>query len=170
MIDALISFCLALWTAISPGYAHAPDAHAIAVAATQAVLDDADGAPVYSSHDEDLAALAYTAVRESSLRANAIGDCRDKRDPATCLAHGAFQLHGPCGLKSLRQQARCELALLHEGARRCPQAPMAILWGACHMRDPSTGIDVATLAERRERRTRSLLLEVIGIGVAELQH
>lgn len=160
----LVALCLALWAGIAQGYERAGDAAAIAQASAQAVLEDAEGPPATSSHDEDLADLAYLAVRESSLRADAVGD--------RGLARGPWQLHGACGRRSLLEQARCELVLLHEGARRCPAHPMTVLWGApaCHAIDPLRGGDVELLAAKRERRTRELLVRALGeVGAAEMQ-
>lgn len=153
MTRALVTLCMALWAAIALGLERAGDAAAIALASARAVVADAAGPPALSSHAEDLAALAYLAYRESSLRAHARGD--------RGLARGPWQLHGACGLRSLDTQARCELAMLHAGAARCPNSPLAMLWGGCHLRDPLTGRDVAELASARTRRVRELLGHVL---------
>jgi len=154
MMRVLVALCMALWAAIAPGLERAGDAAAIALASARAVLADAAGPPALTSHAEDLAALAYLAYRESSLRARARGD--------RGLARGPWQLHGACGLRSLDTQARCELAMLHAGAARCAE-PLAILWGGCHLRDPLTGRDVAELASERSRRVRELLVRTLAM-------
>jgi hypothetical protein len=160
LLPALVAMCLGLWSLLAPGVERGRDAQAIAAAAAQAVVDDAASAPVLTSHDEDAAMLAFTAYRESSLRVRVGGDCTpDKTD---CRAHGPWQLHGDCGTRSLLDQARCELALLHQGAAECPDHPTAILWGGCHVRDPLTRRDVAELADKRERKTRALLTALVG--------
>jgi hypothetical protein len=151
--QALIALCVALWAAIAPGLERAGDAAAIANASARAVMADAAGTPALSSHAEDLAALAYQAYREASLRVDAVGD-RGK-------ARGPWQLHGACNRLSLDEQARCELRMLHDGAAQCPEHPLALLWGACHAPDPLTGRYVAGLAAARERRVRALLGAVL---------
>ena len=107
----------------------------------------------------------YFAARESSLVAGAVGDGGK--------AHGPWQLHGAAGTATLADQARTWLALLHDGARRCPASPAAIMWGGCDVRDPLTGGSTARLATRRVRRARELLVLAMArfsdVGVAERQ-
>ena len=165
MTPQLVAFVLTLWSLIAPGLERSRDARAIAAALVVAVLEDAGGAPVYSSHLEDLAAGAFTAFRESSLDASAVGDGERARGP--------WQLHGPCGLAPLPAQARCWLDLLHRGWAACPASPMSELWGTCTGRVPygARQVDVRLLAGQRERRVRRLLERAIApdVGVAERQ-
>ncbi len=165
----LVAFCMAFWTLIHPGLPRQRDAAAIATAAAQAVLAEAAGPPALTSHNEDLAALAFQAFRESSLDAGAKGDCTDPADPSTCKAHGPWQLHGECGQQPLEQQARCALALLHSGAAMCPGNALAVMWGACHGKDVLTGRDVGALAAARLERERKFLGRTLGPGLAEMQ-
>ena len=144
LVAALRAYVLACWHALSPGWERAGDALELAHAIATVVVEDGDRAPIYGSHALDAAVLAYWAVRESGLRL-------DARNP-TGRSVGAWQGGGGPALA----QARRELALLHEGARRCPDAPGAIVWGACHARDVLTGRDVADLARARERRSVEL--------------
>lgn len=161
MNAAITALCLLIWSLLSPGLERSGNAREVSNAIASAVVADAANAPALTSHDEDAAALAYLAARESALRVRAVGDGG--------RAHGVFQLHGPCGRRSLAEQARCELSMLHEGAKRCPGNALAILWGSCHMPDPLTGRDVSELAAMRESRTRRLLERAIAQGVAEAQ-
>ena len=144
LVAALRAFVLGCWASLSPGWERAGDALELAHAIATVVVEDGDRAPIYGSHALDAAVLAYWAVRESGLRL----DARN----ATGRSVGAWQGGGGSALA----QARRELALLHEGARRCPDAPGAIVWGACHARDVLTGRDVAELARARERRSVEL--------------
>lgn len=125
MVAQLVVLGLALWAQMSVLYARQPDARAIATAAAGAVWEDvvAGRPPVGASYLEDLAVQDYWAARESGLDAHAVGDGGE--------AHGPWQLHGPCGGLSLPRQARCWRSLVREGVRLCPDAPYAILWGAC---------------------------------------
>lgn len=157
----LVAFVLAIWHLISPALERSRDARAIAVALVDAVLADAGGAPVYTSHLEDLAAGAFTAFRESSLEADAEGDCDAPH--VNCRSFGPWQIRGDCGHAALREQARCWLEVLHRGGRDCPASPMAMLWGTCTGRVPygPHKVDVRWLSGARERRVRRLLEQAI---------
>lgn len=164
MQTLLVRFVLLVWWLIVPGLERGRGAREIAVALASAVIDDAGGAPVYTSHLEDLTAGAFFAFRESSLEVGAAGDCADPRDRRTCRAHGPWQLHGPCGRAPLVEQARCWLAVLHEGRARCPEHPAAMAWGACSGRvatPTSRGgvvlLDIGRMAAAREAKVRALL-------------
>jgi hypothetical protein len=167
MTHLLRAFVLLVWSIIVPGLERTGDAGAIADALVDAVLEDAPRAPVYSSHLEDLAAGAFQAFRESSLQATVEGDC----DPVTgvCKARGPWQLHGECRWRSLPEQARCWLRLLHDGAAMCPQHPLAAMWGSCSgpVVTPTTGggtvtLRIEKLAAKRERRVRELTQRALG--------
>lgn len=114
-----ILLVLATQIAIILGFPHAP--RAILDAAAERVA--ADPSPLEGSADLELAVLLEWVYRESSFRADAVGDGG--------AAHGPVQLHGSCGLRSLPAQIDCWLAIVHEGERRCPKSPLAMTWGAC---------------------------------------
>jgi hypothetical protein len=65
-------------------------------------------------------------------------------------ANGLWQLWGPDGLKSPREQAVAWLALYHDGVRVCPASPLAPLSGGCLV--PAA----RRLGERRERQAEQL--------------
>lgn len=163
----LRALVLVLWSVLAPGLERSGDARAIAAAAVDAVLEDGGGPPVFGSHVEDLAVMAYFAARESSLQAGAVGDGG--------LAVGPWQLHGAAGRAPLHDQARTWLHLLHEGAARCPSSPAAIAWGGCDvdLRPYGTRATSAQMGRKRVVRARALLVEalarVTAEGVAERQ-
>lgn len=157
---AIVKMVLALWELIAVGLSRQPQAPAIAEAIADAVIEDGASAPIYSSHAEDAAALAFGAFRESSLVPRP-GDCTPD---GRCEAHGAWQLHGPCGHAPLHAQARCWLELLK--ASDCPRK-LAVLWGQCSGKVPTGDgrtASVERLAAQRERRARELLRGVLAAG------
>lgn len=123
MQTQIITLVLAIWAAIHPGLDKLGAAPEIANAISVIVEQDADKAPVYGSHAEDAAIMAYWAYRESTLNTRAVGDGG--------VAHGVWQLHSACGNASVLQQARCWMSMLREGKRICPDAPAAPLSGGC---------------------------------------
>lgn len=145
-MERLVTLVLALWGVISPGVPKLAHAREIAEAVASAVL--AEPAPTYEDRDVDAAVMAYFAVRESWLDVRAVGDGGK--------AHGVWQLHGACGLRSVREQAACWVAMLREG--RCREHPVAIMWGACS--GPARYGRVEVLAAAREKRARALLAKV----------
>jgi hypothetical protein len=155
MIEALYKAVFAIWISISPQLAARPSAAEIASAIAAEVLPVAEGRahPVYASANVDLAAMAFGAFRESSLDAGVPGDCRDASNPETCAAHGPWQLHGPCGKKSIREQARCWMKMLRSSP--CASHPVAVMWGRCS--GPSPLGRVERLAAEREARVEALL-------------
>ena len=158
--ELLRAFVLLFWSLIAPGLDKVKDARAIATGLVDAIVADRDSAPVYSSHLEDLAAGAFFAFRESSLQADAQGDCHELAPGVVrCEAHGPWQLHGACGFKSLEEQAACWLVILHDGKARCPRHPAAAAWGTCTGLVPYGGrsVPVQRLAAKREARIRELL-------------
>ena len=157
----LVKMIMALWALIAPGLPKMPIAERVAGAIADEVVAHGELAPVYGSHAEDAATMAYFAFRESSL-APRPGDC----DPETgkCAAHGVWQLHGPCGEKSIEEQARCWYALFR--ATPCKEHPVAIVWGKCKGRVPTgdrarSTIEVGVLAGARERAERAYLWRVL---------
>lgn len=131
---------LAIWAAVHPAAPRLPDAPQIAAAIDAAVSQDAEP-PVFGSREEDAAVMAYYAIRESWLARNAVGDGGK--------SFGVWQLRTPSGRADLGTQARAWLALLHEGARICPQSPAAPLSGGC--------VAARTTADRRATKARRLL-------------
>ncbi len=113
---------LALWGAVHPGAPHLRDAASIAAAIDVAVSADAEP-PVFGSREQDAAVMAYWALRESWLTRDAVGDGG--------RSWGVWQQPAAVGRADLATQARAWLALLHEGARICPQSPAAPLSGGC---------------------------------------
>jgi hypothetical protein len=137
MQDAL--FALALSLAHALGYAHPP---VDTLRAASAVVAASPGA-LQRPDDETLALVVYWMHRESAFRNDAIGDGGKAR--------GVLQLHGGCGLRSVRDQVACWLAIVHQGEQICPASPLAITWGRC---------SYAPLADKRVARARELLDKV----------
>jgi hypothetical protein len=131
---------LAIWAAVHPAAPRLPDAAPIAAAIEAAVSHDAEP-PVFGSREEDAAVMAYYALRESWLNHGAVGDGG--------RSFGVWQLRSASGRADLPTQARAWLALLHEGARVCPQSPAAPLSGGC--------VAARSTADRRASKARSLL-------------
>lgn len=167
MIEQLAALAIELWTAADPAYAKRPAAAAISRALAEELDDEAEGrkAPTYADGREDLAFAAWFASRESSLQA-VDGDCRVSSDPTTCAAHGYWQLHGECGKRSVREQARCWLKILRYSP--CHEHPIAIMWGTCSGKVPygSRLVPVSQLAAEREARVRALLEKTTPIEVS----
>ena len=127
LLEPLRTLVLAIWTAA--GVPTTADAPAIASAVAQAVADDADNAPVYTSHAEDLAVMAVYVVAESNVRVHPIAYSWDAKAGVSC---GAFQV--PCFVvraQSLVGQAKYVLRLMHLGALTCPEQPLAPVIGSC---------------------------------------
>ena len=95
----------------------------------------------YASDEEEVSVAARWAVEESWLRPRAVGD--------SGVAHGIFQLHSAAGKGTLEQQTQGWLALLHEGARICPESPAAPLSGGC--------VRARKLADRRTKAALRVL-------------
>ncbi len=130
----------AIWSSVHPLAARAGDAFEIATAIASVVSEDAQP-PVFGSHDEDAAVMAYYALRESWLRKGAIGDHG--------RSFGVWQQAPERGRADVLTQARAWLALLHDGARTCPASPAAPLSGGC--------VSARGIADRRVARARALL-------------
>jgi hypothetical protein len=133
---------LAIWGAVHPGAPRLRDAASIADAIDAAVSSDAEP-PVFGTREEDAAVMAYWALRESWLTADAVGDGG--------RSFGVWQQPPSVGRADLRTQAHSWLGLLHEGARICPASPAAPLSGGC-----TAG---RWLADRRATKARRLLDE-----------
>ena len=144
---ALVKLVLSFWAALHPGLDEAADAREVAEGIAAAVADDAENAPVFTSHAEDAATAAYWAFKETSLQKGAVGD--------RGLAHGIFQFHVPAEeLGDVRAQTARWLELLRQGRKYCPEHPAAMTWGAC--RQP-----YVALADRRVARVREVLSRVL---------
>jgi hypothetical protein len=148
---SLIAFILAIWASYAPGSQRSASAHRIAESISQAIEADSKSAPVYGSHIEDTAFMAFFAIRESSLVLSAVGDGG--------RSHGVWQMKGRCGQASVEEQAGCWLRLLHTAKDKCPDHPIAMMWGQCtglvpygHGKKP-----VEQLAAKREEIARRLL-------------
>ena len=137
---------VAMWALIHPGLPASGDGPEVAADIAQAVVEDGENAPVYSSHAEDAALMAYYAYRESWLRSSAV-------DAAGCM--GVWQFCSPIGRASILTQARAWLRLLHDGKALCPDSPAAPLSGGC--------AQARGLADRRGQRARELLGRVLGV-------
>ena len=155
MHAALATLILAFWTAIHPQLARQGDAALVAPAIATAVLEDAEGAPVFGSHVEDAAVMAFFAYKESSLYNNAVGDGG--------RSFGIWQQQTACGRATVVEQARCWLRLLHEGAKKCPESPSAIAWGSCDWTFAQSGKTwtSSTAGAARVRRARELLQKIV---------
>jgi hypothetical protein len=133
---------LAIWGAVHPAAPRLRDAARIADAIDAAVSSDAEP-PVFGSREDDAAVMAYWALRESWLSADAVGDGG--------RSFGVWQQPAAVGRADLQTQARAWLGLLHAGARICPASPAAPLSGGC-----TAG---RSLADRRAIKARRLLDE-----------
>jgi hypothetical protein len=131
---------LAIWAAIHPAAPKCANASEIADAIATVVSQDTQP-PVFASHEEDAAVMAYYALRESWLRKGAIGDAG--------RSFGVWQERAATGRAGVVTQAHAWLALLREGARICPESPAAPLSGGC--------VAARRMADRRVARARELL-------------
>ncbi len=154
MIEPLRLLVLAVWASINPMLPRTADAPAIATAIATAIAEDSARPPVFTSHDEDAAVMAYWAFRESSLRMHVTGDGGK--------SFGFLQQRSAAAHGDALTQARSWLRLLHEGKRMCTAsegAPGAILWGGCALRVKQG--TTADLAEARLTRARELLISAL---------
>lgn len=150
--DILRALVFTVWQIVHPSPLSA-DAPAIADAIVEAVTFRARGAPVFSSHAEDLVVMALWAEGESGIALNPIPRSHDAKDETSC---GVWQ--EPCSFvrsHTLRDQARYWVWLLHEGMRICPASPAADLSGGCVRGRP--------LADRRTARARALLQSLLAM-------
>jgi hypothetical protein len=147
----LVALVLAMWNVWAPGAERLPSALPIARAIAQVISTD-EQAPVYESHLEDAAMMAFFAARESALNPSSVGDGG--------RSHGVWQMRGACGRAGIEGQAVCWLALLH--ASRCAH-PVATFWGRCVGPVPygARTLPVEWLASQRETRARALLAQAI---------
>jgi hypothetical protein len=154
MTEQLRLLVLAVWASIHPGLPRSSDANTIASAIAMAVAADAKNPPVFTSHVEDAAVMAYWAYRESSLRLHVTGDGGK--------SFGFLQLRTPAAHSDPVTQARSWLYVLHAGKRMCTAsegAPGAIMWGGCSL--PVKQYTTEDLAEGRLTRARELLMSVL---------
>jgi hypothetical protein len=94
------------------------------------VVEDAGNPPVYGSHDEDLAVLAVYLEAESRVQLHPHAWSWDAKAGVSC---GAWQT--PCSSvarRSLVEQGRFVLSLMHRGLVVCPVQPLAPALGGCH--------------------------------------
>ena len=148
MIETLRALVMGVWMTVHVGPLP-PSAPAVADAIVEAVLFRSKGPPVFGSHAEDLIAMALWAERESELLFDPPPRSHDAKDGQSC---GTWQepcdfVHAPG--RTLRDQARYWIWLLHEGKRLCPASPAADLSGGCVRGRP--------LADRRTTFARALL-------------
>jgi hypothetical protein len=154
MTEQLRLLVLAVWASIHPVLPRSSDANTIASAIATVIAEDGKNAPVFTSHVEDAAVMAYWAYRESSLRLHVTGDGGK--------SFGFLQLRTPAAHGDPVSQARSWLYMLHAGKRMCTAsegAPGAVMWGGCalHVKQYTT----ADLAEGRLTRARELLMSVM---------
>lgn len=147
-VDHLRAVVLAVWAVLAPASARSVDADALATGIALAV--DADPSPVWEDGDLEAAVSGVYAWHESRVRLAPT----PWRDPRTgrvvdSEARGAFQLHSEDGDGDAFTQASAWLALLHDGALRCPSSPAAPLSGSCLL--------ARRLADRRVRMARQIL-------------
>lgn len=151
---ALVKLVLAIWSV--SGHSLPKDAPVIADAIVTVTLDAAASGkpPVLGSYNEDIAAQAYWAEKESSVRLHP-GHWVDPRtgkevDP---IAQGPFQTHRLGPDATAIEYARDWRRQLRDGAKVCPESPLAPLSGSCHLARP--------LADRRVREARALLVKAL---------
>ena len=128
-MSVLLAWVMAASSLLAPGRPHDPLAEAIASGA------EAE-APLFKGDDDrrkTAALLVAIAFRESSLRAEAVGDHVAGKPTSFC----AFQIHLPFGAKSadgwtgadlLKDPHRCVSAamrMLRESMHMCPAFPLA---------------------------------------------
>ena len=156
MKAALVKLVFGIWTAMAtaPGQKPPGDAPAVADAIATVILENAHRRPVLGSHDEDAAAMAYWADKESTVRIRP-GHWVDPRtgkevDP---VAQGPWQTHRLGPDATVLEYARDWYAQFREGKKRCPESPLAPLSGSCHLARP--------VADRRVAKARELLAKVL---------
>jgi len=170
----LVALIFRVWVAFNPTLANYQGGPEIADAIATAVIEDGKNAPVYGSHDEDAALMAWWALKESWLRRNAQGDGGRSIGPWQLRLVLAYH-------KPVVDQARTWLRLLHlgKGKTMCPEAPAAVMWGAgggfgCRLAIPGRpGWDTTMAAEDRIEHARKYLQMALAsesdVGVAEPQ-
>ncbi|HEY8041753.1 MAG TPA: hypothetical protein VIF15_18240 [Polyangiaceae bacterium] len=139
-IEALRALAMAVWGGVHPTAPRMADAPVIANAIATVIAQDAEP-PVFGSHEEDAAVMAYYALRESWLQVRAVGDGG--------VSFGVWQEHASTGRADVVTQAKAWLVLLRDGARVCPASPAAPLSGGCTA--------ARKLADKRVARARALL-------------
>jgi hypothetical protein len=166
-MSALFTWIVAATTMLSPTRHHDDLAQAIA---TQVEAEP----PLFNGDDDRVrtsALLVAIAFRESSLRADAVGDHVRGKPTSFC----AFQLHLPGGAKTAEGWTGAEIAedpakcvtaamrLLRASMRACPSSPLA--WyaagptGCESVRAQRISRDRMSLAQRLVRDVRLIVAE-----------
>jgi hypothetical protein len=151
MLPALRALVLAIWSALG---VQSRDAEQLADVAALVVLEDADNAPVFGSHAEDLAVEAVYLAEESGAHLRPRPMSWDAIAGVSC---GAWQ--APCFVvrsHDLLYQGRYWLMLLRRGQIVCPASPLAPVMGGCTAARRS--------ADRRVALARSLLSRTLEGG------
>lgn len=130
-MSTLLSWVLAATASLAPGRSHEPLAQAIVTVAERE-------APLFRDDDDrkkTVAFLVAVAFRESSLRADVVGDRVGKEGTPTSFC--AFQIHLPWWRKTAegwspedltQEPEKCVTVahrMMHESARACPEHPLA---------------------------------------------
>lgn len=148
MLALLQALTLSVWAAAAPAFARMPDAPALSEAIAVAILEDSENPPALGSHAEDAAMLAQVALEESNVQRAPVAQSWDAKAGRAC---GAFQLRCEGLPRTLVEQARRALWMLHAGASACPSSPGAPYLGGC-----AHGLAKA-LGDRRLMRARAAL-------------
>jgi hypothetical protein len=164
-LPLLRQLVLSIYIVISPNLEHYEGQAEITAAAARAVWEDRDNPPVFETHNTDLAAMAYWAYRESSLKRYLSGDHGH--------SWGPWQIRSEWSIgRSVYAQAREWLRLLHYGKTICPESPAGPMYGvrivaggkfACDIPMPGRpGVTTGDAANERIDEARRLLRVVIG--------
>jgi len=158
----IVKLVFGIWTAMSsaPGQKPPGDAPSIANAIATVILENAHRSPVLGSHNEDAAAMAYWADKESNVRVHP-GHWVDPRtgkevDP---VAQGPWQTHRLGADATVLDYARDWYAQFRDGKRWCPESPLAPLSGSCHL--------ARKVADRRVTKARELLVKALATASIE---
>lgn len=142
---------LAIWAAL--GVPESRDATILADVIARTIVDDAPNAPVWGSHDEDLAVMALTVAEDSGVMIHPIPRSWEQIGGMSC---GPFW--EPCFMTrshTLGFQAMFWLKLVRSGLPVCPKRPVAP--------DPDRCRSARDVADERVERARALL----GVAIAD---
>jgi hypothetical protein len=122
-----------------------PDRDKIVDALAWAVANDPK-APAFESREFDSVILVLTAVRESGMRARAVGD------GGKSLCFMQLQLAPESVLSDAYECAMRGLAAIHRSVEACPESPLAPYMGGCRR--------VPLMAARRLAEARKIFTEI----------
>lgn len=108
------------------------DSHGFSKRMPLAMAKAIDAAATANPIDGDVrytaALLTVFSFRESSYRSEVEGDCDADHH---CRSAGAWQTPAGSTSHDVAKQAAYALALMHESAVKCPDAPLAVYAGGC---------------------------------------